>query len=51
MEKGGEIGFMAGPRGMEAENTLTLRLPVRKPDVEIPVIELFLTGNEGKIKP
>ena len=41
-EKGGEIGFMPGSRGKEAVNTLTLRLPVRKPDVEIPVIELFL---------
>ncbi len=41
-EKGGEVGFMPGSRGKEAENALTLRLPVRKPDVEIPVIELFL---------
>jgi alpha-L-fucosidase len=41
-EKGGEIGFMPGSRGKEAVNTLSLRLPVRKPDVEIPVIELFL---------
>lgn len=31
-----------GSRGKEAENTETLRLPVRKPDVEVPVIELFL---------
>jgi len=41
-EKGGETGFMPGSRGKEAGNTLTLRLPVLKPDVEIPVIELFL---------
>ena len=41
-EKGGEAGFMPGSRGKEAGNTLTLRLPVRKPDVEVPVIELFL---------
>jgi alpha-L-fucosidase len=41
-EKGGQVGFMPGSRGQEAENTLTLRLPVRKPDVEVPVIELFL---------
>jgi hypothetical protein len=33
---------MPGSRGKEAENTVTLRLPVRKPDVEVPVIELFL---------
>lgn len=41
-EKGGQVGFMPGSRGQEAENTLTLRLPVRRPDVEVPVIELFL---------
>jgi alpha-L-fucosidase len=41
-EKGGETGFMPGSRGKEAENTLTLRLPVLKPDVEVPVVELFL---------
>jgi alpha-L-fucosidase len=41
-EKGGEFGFMPGSRDKGAENSLTLRLPVRKPDVEIPVIELFL---------
>jgi alpha-L-fucosidase len=44
-ERGGETGFMPGSRGKEAENTLTLRLPVRKPGVEIPVIELFLKGH------
>ena len=41
-EKAGEIGFMPGERGEEAENTLTLKLPVRKPDVEVPVVEIFL---------
>lgn len=41
-EKGGEVGFMPGSRGKEAANVLILRLPVRKPDVEIPVIEVFL---------
>jgi len=41
-EKGGEVGFMPGSRGKEAENTLVLRLPVEKPDVAVPVIELFL---------
>jgi alpha-L-fucosidase len=41
-EKGGQVGFMPGSRGPETENTLTLRLPVRRPDVEVPVIELFL---------
>jgi hypothetical protein len=33
---------MAGQRAEEPVNTLTLRLPVEKPDVEVPVIELFL---------
>jgi len=41
-EKTGETGFMPGERGKEAENTLTLRLPVLKPGVEVPVVELFL---------
>jgi alpha-L-fucosidase len=41
-DKGGEIGFFAGPRTEASKNTLTLKLPVRKPDVEVPVIELFL---------
>ena len=29
------------PQGMSSD-TLTLVLPVQKPDVEVPVIELFL---------
>jgi len=41
-EKGAEHGFMPGSRGEEPGNTVTLRLPVRKPDVEVPVIELYL---------
>ena len=41
-EKGGETGFMPGSRGEAAENTVTLRLPVLKPDVEVPVVEIFL---------
>ena len=37
----------AGPRiddrpGRAAPGTLTLQLPVRRPDVAIPVVELFL---------
>jgi alpha-L-fucosidase len=44
-EQGGETGFFPGPRAPEPENTLTLRLPVRKPDVEVPVIELFVKGR------
>jgi alpha-L-fucosidase len=32
----------ATPPGGQAANTLTLKLPIRPPDVEIPVIELFL---------
>jgi alpha-L-fucosidase len=54
IEKGGEIGFMPGPRGKDGENTLSLRLPVRKPDVAIPVIELFLKGHrerKGRTRP
>ena len=39
---GGEPGFMPGARGREPDGTLTLRLPVREPEVEIPTIELFL---------
>jgi len=31
-------------RDAAARNTLTLELPVRKPDVTVPVIELFLKG-------
>jgi alpha-L-fucosidase len=41
-EKGSEIGFLPGKRGEEQKNTVTLRLPVQKPDVEVPVIEIFL---------
>ena len=41
-EKGGSTGFLPGERGREGENTLTLRLPVVKPDVEVPVVELYL---------
>jgi alpha-L-fucosidase len=29
----------------EAEGTLTVHLPVRRPDVLVPVIELTLTGD------
>ncbi len=42
LEKGAVSGFMVGPREASSEKDLTLRLPVAKPDVEIPVIELFL---------
>jgi len=41
-EKGVQTGFMAGQRGEGPANSVTLTLPVRKPDVEVPVIELFL---------
>ena len=48
-EKAGEVGFMPGPRGRDPENTLTLRLPVLKPDAEVPVVELFLKeGSKGR---
>jgi alpha-L-fucosidase len=42
VEKGTALGFFAGGRKEKPENTLTLRLPVLNPDVEVPVIELFL---------
>ncbi len=41
-EGAGRAGFLAGGAGEEERNTLTLRLPVLKPKVEIPVIEIFL---------
>jgi alpha-L-fucosidase len=41
-EKGADVGFMPGSRGEAPANTVALRLPVQKPDVEIPVVELFL---------
>ncbi len=41
-EKGTEIGFMPGKRGEDEKNTVALRLPVQKPDIEVPVIEIFL---------
>jgi alpha-L-fucosidase len=37
----GAIGHGAGSTDSGA-NTLTLRLPIQKPDVAVPVIELFL---------
>jgi len=37
-----EIGYLPGSREGAAAKTLVLRLPVLKPNVEIPVIELFL---------
>ena len=42
LEKGAVSGFMVGPREQSSEKDLTLRLPVVKPEVEVPVIELFL---------
>jgi hypothetical protein len=30
----------------DAAGTLTLQLPVRPPDIAVPVIELFLDGQE-----
>lgn len=41
-EKGDEIGFFPGQRPEEDTNALTLRLPVLKPDIEIPTIEIFI---------
>jgi alpha-L-fucosidase len=42
LEKGADPGFMVGPREKSPEKDLKLRLPVVQPDVEVPVIELFL---------
>ncbi len=41
-DRGGEAGFFAGAREEWPKGTLTLKLPVAKPDVEVPVVELFL---------
>jgi alpha-L-fucosidase len=37
-----EVGFQPGRKEEKSTNTLVLSLPVKKPDVVIPVIELFL---------
>jgi alpha-L-fucosidase len=42
IKKGGESGFLAGKREDDTENSLNLRLPVPKPPIEIPTIEIFL---------
>ncbi len=42
---GGATGFMPGTRDRAPDDVLTLRLPVPRPAVEIPVIELFLKGR------
>ena len=41
-EKGDESGFLPGQRAEASGRAVTLKLPVRKPDIEVPVIELFL---------
>jgi alpha-L-fucosidase len=41
-ESEAETGFMAGKREGGAAKTLTLQLPVRPPQVAVPVVELFL---------
>jgi alpha-L-fucosidase len=41
-EEGLEPAGATGAKGVKASNALTLRLPIAKPRVEIPVIELFL---------
>jgi alpha-L-fucosidase len=38
----GYLGFLPGEPTPEDRGTLLLRIPVLKPDVEVPVIELFL---------
>jgi alpha-L-fucosidase len=44
-DRGGEAGFFAGTREEWPEGRLTLNLPVAKPDVEVPVVELYLEGE------
>jgi alpha-L-fucosidase len=43
--KDGRAGFMAGGREEGRPDTLLLRLPILKPEPEVPVIELFLSGR------
>ncbi len=38
----GETGYLPGKRKEAPRRTLALRLPIQKPDVSVPVIELFL---------
>ncbi|MBN2408949.1 MAG: alpha-L-fucosidase [Candidatus Aminicenantes bacterium] len=40
--RAGEIGFFPGERKGDKGEAIILRLPVRPPDVTVPVIELFL---------
>jgi len=40
--KSSETGYLAGERKEAVSQTLILRLPVQKPEVTVPVIELFL---------
>jgi alpha-L-fucosidase len=40
--KGEQAGFLAGNREDDRGNSLILKLPVQKPQIEIPTIEIFL---------
>jgi alpha-L-fucosidase len=40
--KSSEGGYLPGERKEAVSQTLILRLPVQKPDVAVPVIELYL---------
>ena len=51
LNDGSEVGLISLPPGSQAstihpggqpEGTLTLKLPVQRPDVAVPVVELFL---------
>jgi alpha-L-fucosidase len=42
-----EAGEHAALSESQAQGTLTLKLPVKKPGVVVPVIELFLNTNAG----
>ncbi len=41
-----DVGFFPGARSERPKGALRLRLPVRKPDVEVPVIEIFLEKKD-----
>jgi alpha-L-fucosidase len=42
VDKGDASGFLAGERKEDSADTLILKLPVRKPPIEVPTIEIFL---------
>ena len=56
LNDGSEVGLISLPPGTQAgtvhqpgqpEGTLTLKLPVQRPDVAVPVVELFLSSGRS----